>query len=110
MDSTLFDEALANLRGLSHDIRAVREPAGHVAAALRDWSNAVDTAVADLLEVRRRARYAEVLALADALVDVTVDGSRMLPNVPPTAGGDDRANPARTLSSPEQLALPVTHT
>jgi hypothetical protein len=34
----------------------------------------VDTAIVDLLEVERRARYGEALAVGAALVDVVVDG------------------------------------
>ena len=34
----------------------------------------IDTAIADLLEGERRARYMEVLAVGAALVDVTIEG------------------------------------
>ena len=73
--STLLDQAIANLRELIGDIRAAGDPAGLVAArAAQCWADRLDTAVADLLEVQRRARYSEVLAVFAALADVTVEG------------------------------------
>ena len=82
-DSTLLDQAVANLRGLSEEIRAAGEAAGLLAArGVQCWADRLDTAVADLLEVQRRARYAEVFAAAAALVDVTVEGPPACDEVP----------------------------
>jgi hypothetical protein len=72
----MFDQAVAQLRGLREELRcAGGHPAGLVQAQeVRCWTDKIDAAIADLLEVERRARYAEALALGEALVDVTVDG------------------------------------
>ena len=39
-----------------------------------------DQAAADLLEAQRRARYADMLDIATALVDVVADGPAATPN------------------------------
>lgn len=71
----MFDQAVGNLRGLSEELRAAGDPVDLVAArAVQCWADKLDTAVDDLLEIQRRARYAEVFAVAAALVDVTVEG------------------------------------
>ena len=76
-DSPLFDQAVANLRGLSEEIRAAGDPAGLGSArVVQCWADKLDTAVADLLEVQRRAGYGEVLAVFAALADVTIEGPR----------------------------------
>jgi len=76
-DSPLFDQAVANLRGLSEEIRAAGDPSGLGAArAVQCWADKLDTAVADLIEVQRRAGYGEVLAVFAALADVTIEGPR----------------------------------
>ena len=76
--SAMFDQAVAQLRGLREELRCAGEPpAGMVQAQeVQRWTEQIDTAIADLLEVEWRARYAEALALGAALVDVTVDGPR----------------------------------
>ena len=71
----MLDQAVANLRGLSEEIRAAGDPADLVGAPpVQCWADKLDAAFADLLEIQRRARYAEVLAIAAALVDVTAEG------------------------------------
>ena len=76
IDAATFDQVVANLRGVRE---AMRCATGHSAGALhtqavQSWTDKIDAAIADLLEVERRARYAEVLALGAALVDVTIEG------------------------------------
>jgi hypothetical protein len=84
-DSALFDQAVANLRRLSAEIRAAGDPAGLIPArAAQCWADQVDTAAADLLEVQRRARYADVFAVAAALVDVTIERPSVAPE--PSSG------------------------
>ena len=65
----MFDQAVARLRGVREDMRA----ASVEATQMRDWMDAIDQSIGDLLEVERRARYREVFALGAALVDVTLD-------------------------------------
>ena len=74
--SAMFDQAVANLRAVCDEMReAAGETNGMVEAqAVQCWTETVDTAIADLLEVERRARYAEVLTVCEALVDATVEG------------------------------------
>jgi len=77
-DSTLFDQAVASLRGLSDEIRSAG--AGDSAGvgptlAVQRWRATIETAVADLLEVQRRHQYDEVLAVGAALVDAIVEAS-----------------------------------
>jgi hypothetical protein len=87
-DSPLFDQAVANLRRLSEDIGAARDPGGPVSVvAVQSWVDRLDTAVADLFEVQRRARYGEVLVTAAALVDVTADGPPVAKAPQRTAAG-----------------------
>ena len=81
--SAMFDQAVANLRAVCDEMR---EAAGETndmveAQAVQCWTETVDTAIADLLEVERRARYAEVLAVCVALVDATVEGPPAAPSV-----------------------------
>ena len=76
IDSAMFDQVVANLRGVRE---AMRCATGHSARVLHAqevqcWTDKIDTAIAELLEVERRARYAEVLAVGAALVDVTIEG------------------------------------
>jgi hypothetical protein len=87
----MFDQVVANLRGLRE---AIQCSAGVLhAQTVQSWTDKIDTAIADLLEIERRARYAEVLAVGAALVDVTIEG-------PPAADsrqaqpGLDTARPA----------------
>jgi hypothetical protein len=72
----MFDQVVANLRELREAMRcATGDSAGVLQAqAVQSWTDGIDTAIADLLEVERRARYAEVLAVGAALVDVTIEG------------------------------------
>lgn len=74
-DATLFGQAIANLRGLSVDIHGSGDAGlGPVQATLHGWSQRLDSAIADLLEVQRRALYTDVLAVGAALVDVMAEG------------------------------------
>ena len=81
--SALIDQAVANLRLLCEDMRcAAGQTDGAVQApAVQGWTETIDTAIADLLEAERRARYGEVLAVCLALVDATVDGPPASPAV-----------------------------
>ena len=74
--SALIDQAVANLRLLSEEMRcaAGRTNDAMQAPAVQRWTETIDKAIADLLEIERRARYGEVLAVCLALVDATVDG------------------------------------
>jgi hypothetical protein len=72
----MFDQVVANLRGVRE---AMQCATGHSAGArhaqaVQSWTDQIDAAIAELLEVERRARYAEVLAVGAALVDVTIEG------------------------------------
>ena len=82
-NSAMFDQAVANLRALCDEMRRATDKTNGVvqARAVQCWTETVDTAIADLLEVERRARYAEVLAVCVALVDATVDGPPAAPSV-----------------------------
>jgi hypothetical protein len=95
-DTALFDQAVANLRGLREEMRrAAGHSAGPVhAQAVQEWTDTVDTAIADLLEAERRARYSEAFAIASALVDVTVDG-------PPASTIDARPDPTVVIPADE---------
>jgi hypothetical protein len=72
----MFDQAVGNLRGVREAMRCAMGRSGGVpeAQAVESWTDTIDTAIADLLEAERRARYAEVLAVGAALVDVTIEG------------------------------------
>jgi hypothetical protein len=72
----MFDQVVGNLRGMREAMRcAIGRSAGVLdAQAVESWTDRIDTAIADLLEVERRARYAEVLAVGVALVDVAIEG------------------------------------
>jgi hypothetical protein len=96
-DSAIFDQAVANLRALCDEMRgAAGGPNGVVQAqAVQCWTEAVDTAIADLLEVERRARYADVLAVCEALVDATVDGPPAAPSVIPDEACANAFAPSR---------------
>ena len=79
-DSAMFDQVVANLRELRGEMLGAT---GHSAGVLhawlvQSWADKIDTAIADLLEVERRARYAEVLAVGDALVDVAIEGPSLV--------------------------------
>jgi hypothetical protein len=75
-DSAIVDQTVAQLRGLRDEMRAVAVcPAGFVQTqAVQGWTDQVDAAIADLVEIERRARYADAWAVGAALVDVTVEG------------------------------------
>lgn len=81
--SALIDQAVANLRLLGEEMRcaAGRTDGAVQIAAVQGWTETIDTAIADLLEVERRARYGEALAVCLALVDATVDGPPASPPV-----------------------------
>jgi hypothetical protein len=87
-ESALLDQAVANLRGLSDDIRSAANDSVRREAvpAVQGWTAMIDAAIANLVEVQRRARYRDLLATADALVDAIVEG-------PPAVSG-----PVRTRS------------
>ena len=74
-DATLFDGAVARLRGLSEDVRSAAGDAdGFVPVQMvHVWTRSLDSAIADLLEVQRRAGYAEVFAVGAALIDVMAE-------------------------------------
>jgi len=73
--SASFDQAVATLRGLRDEIgSAAAGPAVVRASSLHCWMEKVDSVTTDLLEVQRRVRYEEALAIAAALVDVALEG------------------------------------
>ena len=75
-DSTLFDQAVASLRRLSDEMRSAGDSASvGPTRAVQRWTATIETAVADLLEVQRRHRYDEMLAVGAALVDTIVEAS-----------------------------------
>jgi len=82
-DSALIAQALATLRGLGEQMRCAsgRADGAVQAPAVQSWADSVETAIADLLEIERRARYGEVLAVCLALVDAAVDGRAASPAV-----------------------------
>jgi hypothetical protein len=75
-DSALFDQAVARLCGLHADMRCADggSAADLPTATMQGWMDTIDTAIGDLLEVERRARYREALAVGAALVEATADG------------------------------------
>jgi hypothetical protein len=86
-DSAMFDQAVANLRGLREEMRSAAGRPGLVRAqAVQCWTDKVDTAITDLLEVERRARYREVRAVGAALVDVAVEGPPASPRASHSVG------------------------
>ena len=58
IDAAMFDQVVANLRGVREAMRcATGHSAGVLhAPAVQSWTDKIDTAIADLLEVERRAR------------------------------------------------------
>lgn len=71
-ESALFDQAVARLCGLHAEMRCTA--GGITAQTIQGWRDTLDTAIGDLLEVERRARYREVFAVGAALVEATIDG------------------------------------
>ena len=75
-DSVTPDRVVVHLREVREEMQCA---AGHAAGlvdaqAVQGWPDEVASAIADLLEAERRARYGEALAVGAALVDVIVDG------------------------------------
>ena len=74
-DSAVLDQAVARLCGLREEMRGTAgHSAGVVPAQVQGWMDTIDTAIGDLLEVERQARYREAFAIGAQLVDVIVDG------------------------------------
>lgn len=79
--SPSIGQTVAKLRVVCKEMRRAADRTDGIARAVPGWADSVDTAIADLLEVERRARYAEVLAVCLALVDATADGPPAAPAV-----------------------------